>query len=177
MAQPTIYTSTGCPHCANLESCLGDLLSKCTVINDNGSTDGTVPATKLSDGTVKDFSHGCDENCQCAAIKADLAAQSTPAAQNSTSAAPASTSTAASSSPAPAWKTAAGVPGTKWSNELSVDWQTQNPKPQLAETPVGYQPPDANLTAVLPIPPSSVTTGIDVIMRDLRTPVKGRKVA
>jgi len=99
------------------------------------------------------------------------AASSGTAAKTSTTT-PAKTAAAApaTGSPTPAWKT------TNWGNELSIDWGARNPKPVVAETPVGYEPADISLTPVLPLPPP-VSAGIQVALRDHRKKVVGRKVS
>jgi hypothetical protein len=112
---------------------------------------------------------GCDSNCQLNAIKAAAA----PSAKPATPAAPATTvktAPATAIAPTPAWKT------SEWSNDIVVNWGERNPKPVIAETPVGYQPPDIQLTPVLPIPPV-ITTGITIALRDHRRLPKGRKIA
>ena len=169
MAIATIYTMTGCEHCATLEGLISSagLTGSVTVVNDQGVKCGSgTPCTVItSSGTCYGFP-SCDETCQMAAIQAassGTAAKTSPVA--TTSAAPAAVAAT------PTWKT------TKWSNTVSVDWGAKNPLPVVAETPAGYTPPDTDLTPVLPLPPP-VSAGISVALRDhRRKPPIGRKIA
>jgi hypothetical protein len=69
----------------------------------------------------------------------------------------------------PAWKL------TIWSNAVTINWGEKNPKPTIAETPVGWQHPDVELTPVLPLPPQ-MTTGITVALRDHKKMPSEKKI-
>ena len=171
MAIATIYTMTGCSHCATLEGLISSagLTGDVTVVTDQGVKCGSgTPCTVItSSGTCYGFP-SCDETCQMAAIQA---ASSSTAAKTSTTTPAKTTSPApATAAPTPAWKT------TKWSNTVSIDWGAKNPKPVVVETPAGYEPPDTDLTPVLPLP-APVSAGISVALRDHRKKPVGRKVA
>ena len=166
----TIYTMTGCSHCADLEGLIANagLTNSVAVVNDQGVKCGSgTPCTVItSTGTCYGFPD-CDETCQMAAIQKASSSTATPASTTT----PAKTTTAAPAAAAtPAWKT------TKWSNTVSIDWGARNPLPTVAETPVGYEPPDISLTPVLPLP-APVSAGISVALRDHRKKPVGRKVA
>ena len=170
MAIATIYTMTGCSHCATLVQLIAsaNLTSQVTVVNDQGVKCGSgTPCTVItSTGTCYGFPD-CVETCQMAKIQAASSSTATPSSTTT----PAKTSTApATTAAAPSWKT------TRWSNYVTIDWGARNPKPVVVETPVGYEPPDISLTPVTPLPPP-VSAGIQVALRDHRKKPVGRKVA
>ena len=167
-----VYVLTGCEYCASLESMISaaGLTSKVTFHTDqgNGGCGSANPST-----IINGVCHGypsCDINCQLAAIQAAVSSPATPTA---TPAKPATASTAAAPAAAaatPSWMT------SNFGNELTINWGVPNPKPTIAETPVGYEPPDVSLTPVLPLPPA-MAAGITVSLRDEKKMPIGRKVA
>ena len=169
MTVATVFIMDGCSHCATLEGLISSagLTSQVSfVYSDPGCGFSSTPGTKTAAGCYGFPS--CDETCQFNAIKTATSG-ATPTA---TPAKPAATSKAAAATTAatPSWKT------THWSNDISVNWGAKNTAPTIAETPVGWTPPDVTLTPVLPLPPA-MATGITVSLRDEKKMPRGRKVA
>jgi len=175
MSIATVYALTGCEYCESLISLISNagLTSQVSIVYDqgNGGCGSANPATVIG-GTCHGYP-SCDYNCQFAAIQA----AASPAAKQSSTTKPVSTAKTAptasattAASTTPAWRT------TKWSNTLTIDWGAKNPKPTIAETPAGYEPPDVSLTPVLPLPPV-MAAGITVALRDHKKMPPGRKVA
>ena len=170
-----VYVLTGCEYCASLESGIASagLTGKVTYHTDAGAAGCSANPATVINGKTYGYGGGCgncDVDCQLAAIKAAVSAPATPTA---TTAKPATASTAsapASAAATPSWKT------SNFGNELTINWGVPNPKPTIAETPVGYEPPDVSLTPVLPLPPA-MAAGITVSLRDEKRLPKGRKVA
>jgi hypothetical protein len=173
MAIATIYTMTGCEHCATLEGLISSagLTSQVTVVVDQGVKCGSgTPCTVISaTGTCYGFP-SCDETCQMAAIQAAASPTATKTSTTTPAATPKAAGTTTVVTPTPAWRT------SNWGNELSIDWGAKNPKPTIAQTPAGYEPPDVSLTPVLPLPPV-MSDGITVSLRDHKRLPIGRKVA
>jgi hypothetical protein len=165
-----VYVLTGCEYCASLEAGISSAGLNVTMHTDQGNGGcGSANPSTIIDGKCYGYP-GCDVDCQLAAIKAAVSSSSTPTA---TTANPTTTSTAATPAAAaatPEWMT------TKWGNELTINWGAENPKPVIAETPVGWAAPDISLTPVLPLPPT-MAAGITVSLRDEKRMPKGRKVA
>jgi len=175
MSIATVYALTGCEYCESLISLISNagLTSQVSIVYDqgNGGCGSANPATVI--GGVCHGYPSCDLNCQFAAIQA----AASPAAKQSTTTTPTSTAKAAPTASAtttanttPSWKTA------KCSNTLTINWGAKNPKPTIAETPAGYEPPDVSLTPVLPLPPV-MAAGITVALRNSKKMPPGRKVA
>jgi hypothetical protein len=164
----------GCSHCATLEGLISNagLTSQVSfVYSDPGCGFNSTPGTKTAAGCYGFPS--CDEQCQFAAIQ--TATSSGKSAPTATPAKPVTTTTTAATATKvvdnnPPWKK------LKWSNTLTINWGGKNAPPVIAETPVGWTPPDISLTPVLPLPPV-MQTGVTVALRDHRRMPKGRKVA
>ena len=166
-----VYVLTGCEYCASLEAGISSagLNGSVTFHTDQGNGGcGSANPSTIINGTCHGYP-SCDVDCQLAAIKAAVSSPSTPTA---TPAKPATTTKAAgvAATPTPSWKT------SRWGNELTVNWGAKNPKPTIAETPVGWEAPDISLTPVLPLP-QAMAAGITVSLRNEKRMPKGRKVA
>lgn len=163
---PTVITLSGCPHCANLETMLQQKGIKYNV--DMSQACQCYPCAVLCNGT---HVSSCGGNAEYDVLNAIVASVAV-AAPTSTTTTPVSTTKTTPSTTSTtdeAWKT------SLWGNELTIDWGAKNAPPTIAQTAAGYEPPDVQLTPVLPLPPT-VAQGIIIALRDRKKP-RGRKVA
>jgi hypothetical protein len=167
---PTVIYIPGCPHCENL---MNNLLpsAKIAFTSTQSGSCACYPCATLCDGSSVSSCGGSMEQAVFAAIQRSVASGTpvaTPAQPVTTTTTPATSSNVVDNNPP--WKE------QRWSNTVTINWGGKNAPPVVAETPVGWMPPDIELTPVLPLPPA-MQTGVTIALREHRRMPKGRKVA